>query len=424
MEGARLLGEDRRPSCCLILTLVSLGVAAILASPARAIDDMQDQQTIAELLETPPVPPAEEAPELQERRWGLLPELGYGPETGAKGGLKFQDRNILDLGADLDVHGSYATKKQTSFTLELGTPHLLDDRALAFLRLHYDYDPQLRFFSLGNNNVGPDVASTNSFERIDGSFVVGWRPWKKLALNLGIDLLHVHVGRGDQRDNTPFTVDAFPNMPGISGGLVNPVSLSLVWTTRDSVVRPQEGWRLILVAAHTNKTMLSDFEFTRVVGDVSYLIPLFGGRHVLGLRANGGYITGPNGSVPYWQLEELGGDDTLRGFFPRRFLGWSRVLGSVEYRAGVYAFDFFSLWHVQVDAAVFGEAGRVFISAKDLRDDFGFTPEQAGNLVSHLQFSYGTGLRFELSEAIVARLDAGFSNEEHGLVYLTFGHTF
>lgn len=41
-----------------------------------------------------------------------------------------------------------------------------------------------------------------------------------------------------------------------------------------------------------------------------------------------------------------------------------------------------------------------------------------------MRVSYGGGLRIALSEAILARTDVGFSEEESGLVYLTFGHTF
>jgi predicted ABC-type transport system involved in lysophospholipase L1 biosynthesis ATPase subunit len=44
--------------------------------------------------------------------------------------------------------------------------------------------------------------------------------------------------------------------------------------------------------------------------------------------------------------------------------------------------------------------------------------------VSDLQYSYGGGLRIALSQALVARIDVGFSDEETGLVYLAFGHAF
>jgi hypothetical protein len=44
--------------------------------------------------------------------------------------------------------------------------------------------------------------------------------------------------------------------------------------------------------------------------------------------------------------------------------------------------------------------------------------------VNDLRYSSGGGLRFALSQALVARIDVGFSDEETGLVYLEFGHTF
>jgi hypothetical protein len=41
-----------------------------------------------------------------------------------------------------------------------------------------------------------------------------------------------------------------------------------------------------------------------------------------------------------------------------------------------------------------------------------------------MRFSYGGGVRIGFSSGLVARIDVGFSPEETGLVYLTFGHTF
>src|SRR4029077_2083121 len=87
---------------------------------------------------------------------------------------------------------------------------------------------------------------------------------------------------------------------------------------------------------------------------------------ILGLRVNGAFIAGKPGNVPFWELEELGGDDTLQGFFPRRFLGSARVLANAEYRARLGSFTFFKLWYVQLDGALFGGVGRVFID----RDEF------------------------------------------------------
>ena len=73
-----------------------------------------------------------------------------------------------------------------------------------------------------------------------------------------------------------------------------------------------------------------------------------------------------------------------------------------------------------------GEAdtGRVYLGGPEIRDEVYLDSEIFDRLTGDFQFSYGPGLRVALSEALVARLDAGFSKEEKGLISLSFGHTF
>jgi outer membrane protein assembly factor BamA len=395
-------------------------VVLVVASPLHALEEMTAEEDVAELLATPPE--AEEG-EHEGRQWAVLPQVGYGPDTGPVGGAKFTHRNHAGLGLTLDLDGTYALEKQQSFSFGIGSPRLFDDRMLIFLRSAYDLDPQMEFFGLGNNDVGPDPASTHSLQEADGFLIVGWRPGRRLALNFGVGLRHVRIGHGDRDGDTPFTLDAFPNLPGIDGGMVNPFELSLVYTSRDSVVRPR-GARAILKVSRTDHSVLSDFEFTRLLVDLSYWLRFGGDRHALGARLNGGFIFGPDRDIPFWELEELGGDDTLRGFYPQRFRGSQRVLVNFEYNLRFGSFDFFDWWHVVVEGAAFGGGGRVFLSNDELRDEFAFDEDLIDRVVSDFQYSYGGGLRFALSQALVARIDVGFSEEETGLVYLAFGHAF
>jgi outer membrane protein assembly factor BamA len=400
-----------------LLVLLLLAFAA----PASAVFEIDMEEDVAELLATPaPV----QQPNAQQRPWAVLPQVGYGPETGPVGGVKLTHRDVAGLGLTLDLDGTYALKKQQSYQLSGGFPHLAGDRFLLQARVAYDLDPQFDFFGLGNNDVGPDPASTHLRERVVGDVVFGWRPGPRLAIDCGFGVRHYRIGKGDRDGDRPFTVDAFPDLPGIRGGYVNPISLALVYATRDGVVRPTHGWRAILKVDHTNKALISDYQFTRVVADVGYILSFGGGRHVVGARLDGGYIDGPRRDVPFFELLELGGNDTLRGFFPYRFRGQSRVLGNLEYRVRLFAFDFFDVWHVVVSGAAFGEAGRVFANTGELRDEFRLNGSILDRLTSNLRYSYGGGVRFALSEALVARVDVGFSEEETGLVYLAFGHTF
>jgi outer membrane protein assembly factor BamA len=405
------------------ILLYALLAMVVLARQAPALDEIDPEEEVADLLARPA--DDEEATDAAARRWAVLPQVGYGPETGPEAGLKYEHHNIADSGVSLDVNGVYALNKQQSFELSVAYPDIMDERFLVLFSAEYDVDPTFDFFGLGNNDLGPDPVSTHHIQSALGSLTAGWRPWPRVAVNFSVGLRHVNIGYGDRDDDgTPFTLDVFPDLPGVEGGFVNPLELSLVWSTRDEILRPTRGWRGILKVSHTDQALLSDYEYTRWVADLSYLYSFWEGRHILGARLNGGFIDGPRRDIPFWELEELGGSDTLRGFFPHRFLGTSRVLLNLEYRTKLFAFDFFDFWHVQIDGVVFGEGGRVFIDNDELADEFELNDDIIDRVVDNFQYSYGPGLRIVLSKALVARIDIGFSDEEQGLVYLAFGQTF
>ena len=68
--------------------------------------------------------------------------------------------------------------------------------------------------------------------------------------------------------------------------------------------------------------------------------------------------------------------------------------------------------------------GRVFLDDTDLSDQFKVNSNLLPRVFQDFRYSYGGGLRVALGDAILARIDVGFSNEETALVYLTFGHIF
>ena len=402
-----------------VLLLTLLG-----AVPVRAITGIDQEEDVSDLLVTRPDEYEEE--ETHGRRWAIVPQVGYGPETGPLGGLKFTHRDLFNSGVMFDVEGDYSLNQQQSFSMGIGAPDVLgDQRFLALFHMEYDLDPQRDFFGLGNNDVGPEPASTHEERFIGGELTLGWRPFRgSLAVTASVALRHIDIKNGDRDGDIPFTPEEFPDLPGIDGGFVNPLGLALVYNGRDDLLWPTRGWRIIAKVSHTNRKLKSDFEFTRVVLDAGYLYGFDDGRHVIGVRLSGEYIDGPTTDVPFWELTELGGDDTLRGYFPRRFLGQGHALLNAEYRVKLFAFDFFNIWRVQVAGALFGDVGRVFINQGELDDEFDLTDDIINDLTDDVRYSYGAGVRFLLSRALIARVDVGFSEEETALVYLKFGHTF
>lgn len=357
----------------------------------------------------------------------VLPQLGYGPASGFVLGLQYTNRNLGPRHLLLDVSGFYATEGQQEYNIKLLAPRLFTDRFLGLVELRYKSDPARDFFALGNNDVGSDELSTNGIQRTSALFKLGWRVTPDLVIAAGLGLEHVGVRRGHHQDATPFTQDRFPDLVGLGGGFVNPVSVSLIYNTRHDVTRPVQGFNIIGKIQQVGPELGNDYTFTRYVVDASYLFPLFTPRQVIAVRLDGQYTTGGARSLPFFAMPALGGVDTLRGFYPARFLGHSRVLFNVEDRIKLADFPFFDLYkRVRIDGVVFAGAGRSFASNTQLKQDYG-TSSLAGipsSTSNAIRISYGVGTRIALEEALVARIDVGFSSDETGQVFLTFGQTF
>jgi len=398
-----------------VRTLQLLLLVVLAVSTAHALAEIDLETTTADLLATPP---RSEADEIATRRWAVLPEFGYAPDTGVLVGAKFTHRDLAASGTTLDVEALYGTGGDQQLEVTIASPHLAGEHVIVLVRAGYVNDPERDFFGLGNNDVGSDALSTHRYERAQAFVAAAWRPIPRLALQLATGVRHLHIGHGDRDGGTPFTVDAFPALPGVEGGVVVPLEASVVWNTREGIVRPTRGWRAIAKVSHANPGILSDFRFTRWVADVGYLMPFNEGAQVLGIRANAAYDHGNPRGIPFWELEELGGDDTLEGFFPRRFLGSARILVNAELRVRLGGVPFFHLWYLDFDGVLFAGAGRVFIDSDDLGRRY--APGDA----HRIRVAGGPGLRIAVSQALVARIDVGFSNEETGIVYLAFGQTF
>jgi outer membrane protein assembly factor BamA len=391
--------------------------------PAEPAENEGEPEAAAPEGEEAPAADAEgEGEGVAERRWAILPQLGFGPETGVLFGAKFTDRNFLQSGATFDVDAVFSLEDQQSYTIQVASPDSFSERFPILLRAVFDVDPRRRFFGLGNNDVGPDPASSHEIQRLGGDITVGWRVIPDLSLNLQIGGWDTAIRNGQRVDDSPPTPERFPDLPGIDGGVMIPFAASLVYDDRDDLVRPTQGWRVLAKVMEVSSSLGSDFDFTRLLGDASYLHPFFDKRLILGGRVGGQWLGGDFDEIPFFGLADLGGEDTARGYFPYRFLGTSEVYMGGEARVGLFGFDLFDWWRIQVDGATFAEVGRVFLDNDDLV--FQGTDEGDFEQTGDWRFSYGAGLRLAFSEAMIVRIDAGFSDEETGLVYLTFGHAF
>jgi outer membrane protein assembly factor BamA len=391
-----------------------------MAARVRADDGIGTQREISDMI-----PEHHESTELVRiKNWAVLPEVGYSPDQMLNGGFKFTGRDLTDYDLTIDAELNAAMGHQLGADAAILAPHLLDRRAINLDEYHYYLSPEKDFFGIGNNHVRSPL-SVHSIERQRALFTFAYHLTHDLVVGASAGPRQTRIYRDvDSSPSIPSTLDAFPRLSGISGGRTNPLIASLIYNNRESITRPTQGWSAIGTIEHVNQNLANDFHFTRYTADASYLHPLTSRNQILGLHLGGEYISGNGRQIPFFELASMGGSNDMRGFFPDRFLGTSRFTINSEYRAKAAGFNFMHLWDVQIDGVLFGDMGQIFISDSDLSHEFRVRTAHLPGIFEEFRYSYGTGLRIAIGEAILARLDVGFSNEQTGLVYLVFGHTF
>jgi len=391
------------------LASVAWLVLAAAAAHATPENDLDSENLVSNSLPSHAPPNPEEGRRLP---FAIFPQVGYGPETGPKAGVKFEGRDLFGGATVGDVNLLIAWKKQQKATINFGNPEL--GPFMLFGTWAWYSDPAVEFFGLGNNDLGPDPLSNYEMDRLRIGVTVGYRLLERLAVVLSAFYRDTNVKNGND-DDTPSLQRFAPGLPGVHGAPSNYLSAALVFNSRDDLVRPTEGWEVIVKYLSADHVLLNRHtDFDKLSLDASFIQPLVWRRQVIALHANTEVMFGHEKNIPFFELSSLGGDDTMRGYFPQRFLGEGRALLNAEYRLKLFDFNFRKLWDVTIDGVGFGDAGRVYEDASDF----------VHHTFSHLRYSYGGGLRIGLSSGLVARIDAGFSPEEKGLVYLTFGHTF
>lgn len=351
-----------------------------------------------------------------------LPQIGYDPQAGLILGVKYSNVNFGASNNNLDVGTTYSTEGEISSDVTLSDPHLGNSQWIGIAQFRYQLIPTKQFFGLGNNQTDGHVLSTHGIHATRALFTLARRLVPHLAVAATLGYSSLTIGRGKLNEK-PSTLDRFPALPGIHGGGVSPASLSLVYNTQHDLTRPYHGWNVVAKVQRVAPVLGNQFNYTRYLFDASYLFPLGSPEHVVGFRFDTEYIRGSGNDLPFFEFASIGGADNLSGYFPDRFLGQRRTFIQAEYRTLLADFNFRHIWHVRIDGAIFAGAGRVYLSQSRLPADLNIQ-DVSPNPTHAWRPSYGAGLRIALSEALLARVDAGFSPESHGLFYLAFGTTF
>jgi outer membrane protein assembly factor BamA len=317
----------------------------------------------------------------------LVPTATYNSLLGAAASLHYERYFDHDTKFDTDLADS--TRNQAFFRLRYANPTLLDPRYLFRGFGLYENDRTARFFGIGANS-SEDDETNYTLRQVGGELMFGRRLMPELIVSLTERVRSVSIRRGAV-DSLPFLQEAFTDVPGENGAFVWAHRLALTYDTRDSRITPTQGrFGQVFIEVAT-----SEASFVRYGLEGRWFWPHLGERLVFAARGLLDRVDGPN--VPFFELSELGGDETLRGFGQNRFLDEGRVLVNAEERLKVYQLNYGNV-RTDIELAVFTDIGRVFHNFNDLGS-------------GKIQAVVGGGIRFLAASQIVAKIDVGVGSE-------------
>lgn len=285
----------------------------------------------------------------------------------------------------------------------LDMPHLASGLAFANVSaVHYDY-PSVEYYGPGPNS---HKQGRSNFLLENTSFQgrLGVQPFHH-RLRIGATGSYQMINVGPGRDPEFASADSLYSegaAPGIQhqstflqGGAFAEVDL------RDKPRFPHQG-EYFAAQFTANSAQTGAYSFNRLDLEAQQYIPFFNERRTIALRGRIQAADPLSGNrVPFYLQPTLGGDDDLRGFRPFRFYDNASAVINAEYRWQIF---------YGMEMALFADAGRVF----DRWEQINFR---------RLEKDFGVGWRFNMSDAVFMRIDAGFSREGFG-VWLKFGNVF
>jgi outer membrane protein assembly factor BamA len=232
------------------------------------------------------------------------------------------------------------------------------DRARFFADVEFDKDSSQRFFGFGNDS-SQNAESNYTGKELNALVWLAYRLQPTLSFTYRSRVRVFRVEKGGV-DNLPFIGQEHPGTPGLGGATIVGEQFGLLYDTRDDTNIPRQGGFGLFTAELVPRALGSSLSFVKYAGEVRKFIPLHE-RIVLAMHARADYIQGPN-DVPFFEQNDLGGHESLRGFGGDRFIDKDRVFASAELRTRVYRREIFGV-NAELELAPFCDFGQVFSSS-------------------------------------------------------------
>jgi outer membrane protein assembly factor BamA len=342
-----------------------------------------------------------------DRVWGFYPVVGYGSNSGLKGGLSFTSKQVFTKGERLKIKATYSTHDYQRYSLRYGAPNKFGVFRRPYIAASYRKRPWESFYGLGNDSDDDDEVA---FTLEKGEFGFGWHHNLFSTTRLNIDnsyrILNIYDGEdpsvegdltaiADSLDLTPYDMRSTRIW---SFG----IGVSHDWRNHEG--QPSAGgWETVGISYNKGGGRSGDLEYIVSWLDLRHYLNVFKKRLlVLRVMAEAVDPMGDAPDVPFYLRRYLGGEEDLRGYRTRRFVDNDVALASIEYRWPVW---------LRLDAFLFLDEARVF---RSVTHDFS---------LNNWRYSAGGGLRVWNNDGVILSTTIAFGDEGMRF-YLQLGDAF
>lgn len=336
---------------------------------------------------------------VKHKHFLVFPVIAKSIETGWSAGavgsftFKLHPKDTISRTSSMQALALYSLKKQLVIAIN-GAQYSRHEKYIFNEQVSFSSFPD-KFWGLGKDTKDDDFESYKYKQ-----FYVYLHAMRKLANHLFAGVLFEHQQLNDVEYQPGGLFDQ-QQIVGRNGYKVSGLGLSFTYDNRNDAFAPNKGGLAQLYFNHFDKYLGSDFNYTNIVLDLRKYIGI-GTRSVLALQA---YSFGNTGKeVPIRSLANLGGANTMRGYYAGRYRNASQMVFQSEFRFPVYR---------RLGAVTFAGLGDV---GKNFTD----------YALNDFKYSFGAGLRFALSrnERLNIRLDYGIGQGKNSGLYFQIGEAF
>ena len=313
-------------------------------------------------------------------KYAPAPIITYSSEAGNTFGLakfnvfRLSKKDTISRPSKLAEVVTFSTKGRINVSIS-NDLIFNEDKYIILTYFNYKKTPE---YILGiGNDVSLDDTELVTIDRAKFSTTVLRKIAKDYYAGISLDVADYF---GVETDSNSFIIEG--NVPGLQGGTDVGIGISGALDSRDNRYNAYKGALLLTTLMYYPKALGSRYEFTSFYIDGrKYFNPWR--KHVIAIQATGTYTSG---TVPFYDLAQMGGEERMRGYYKGALRDKVLVDAQVEYRMPVWNIFGLTTWVA---------TGRVADKLSNLSFD-GFWLSFGGGVRIRVDSENNTNLRFDM----------------------------